>query len=64
MPPKGHPLYDPEVKQRPLKFEDCELGESTITNCNLTGVSIDKCELKGMKINGILVEDLLKAYHR
>jgi uncharacterized protein YjbI with pentapeptide repeats len=64
MPPKGHPLYDPEVKQRPLKFEDCELSESTITNCNLTGVSIDKCELKGMKINGILVEDLLNAYHR
>jgi uncharacterized protein YjbI with pentapeptide repeats len=64
MPPKGHPYHDPDAKQRPLKFEDCELAGSTITNCNLADVSIDNCNLKGMKINGIPVEDLLKAYHK
>ena len=64
MPPKGHPFYDAAAKQRPLKFEDCELSASTISNCNLSDVSIADCELKGMRINGILVEDLLKAYHQ
>ena len=62
MPPKGHPMYNPEAKQRPLKFENCDLNNSTITNCNLTRVIIDDCNLNGMKINGILVEELLKKY--
>jgi uncharacterized protein YjbI with pentapeptide repeats len=62
MPPKGHPMYNPETKQRPLKFENCDLSNSTITNCDLSGVIIDDCNLSGMKINGILVDDLLKQY--
>lgn len=64
MPPKGHPFYDPDIKQRPLKFEDCDLHGSTITDCNLAEVSIDNCNLKGMTINGILVEELLKRYQK
>jgi len=60
MPPKGHPAYNPAAKQRPLKFENCDLNGSTITNCDLSNVNISDCNLKGMKINGILVEDLLK----
>jgi len=47
MPPKGHPAYDPHAKQRPLKFEDCDLTTSTISNCNLSGVAIDKAISKG-----------------
>ncbi|MDF2434147.1 MAG: hypothetical protein JWP44_3778 [Mucilaginibacter sp.] len=62
MPPKGHPAYNPNAKQRPLKFEDCELSDSTFINCNLSNVSISDCNLNGMKINGILVEDLLRSY--
>ena len=62
MPPKGHPFYDPDAKQRPLQFEDCDLNGTTIEKCNLSGVSISNCDLTGMRINGILVEDLLKAY--
>jgi uncharacterized protein YjbI with pentapeptide repeats len=62
MPPKGHSMYNPEAKQRPLKFENCDLNNSTITNCNLSGIIIDDCNLSGMKINGILVEDLLRQY--
>ena len=64
MPPKGHPFYDPDAKQRSLRFENCDLNGSTITNCDLGNVIIDDCNLKGMKINGILVEDLLKAYKK
>src|SRR5277367_2940091 len=45
MPPKGHPMYNPDAKQRPLKFENCDLNNSTITDCNLSGVLIDDCNL-------------------
>lgn len=62
MPPEGHPMYDPTARQRPLKFENCDLNNSTITDCNLSGMIIDDCNISGMKINGILVEDLLKQY--
>jgi len=61
MPPEGHPAYDPAVKQRPLRFEDCELSHSTFSNCNLQGVAITDCNIAGMTINGILVEDLLNG---
>ena len=64
MPPKGHPMYNPEAKQRPLRFEDCDLNNSSITNCNLSGVAISDCNLYGMTINGILVEDLLANYKK
>jgi uncharacterized protein YjbI with pentapeptide repeats len=63
MPPKGSPFYDPNAKQRPLKFEDCELSGSEIKNCNLTDVSVTGCNLSGMTINCILVEELLTAYY-
>lgn len=60
MPPEGHPAYDPDAKQRPLKFENCDLNGSAITNCDLSNVNISDCNLTGMKINGVLVEELLK----
>jgi uncharacterized protein YjbI with pentapeptide repeats len=63
MPPAGHPRYNPNARQRPLKFENCDLNNSSISNCNLSGLTIANCNLIGMKINGILVEDLLKQYN-
>ncbi len=62
MPPQGHLTHNPDAIQRPLRFEDCNLTGSTITDCNLSGVIIADCNIQGMKINGILVEDLLKVY--
>lgn len=62
MPPEGHPAYAPDVKQRPLKFENCYLAGSTITNCNLVDVEISDCNLTGMKINGVEVNELLRIY--
>jgi len=64
MPPNGHPFYDPNARQRPVRFENCDLHGSTIINCNLENVVIDDCNLKGLKINGILLEELLKAYSK
>jgi uncharacterized protein YjbI with pentapeptide repeats len=63
MPPKGHPYYDLNARQRPLKFEDCDLNASTITNCDLNHVTISDCNIAGMTINGVLVSDLLNAYN-
>lgn len=62
LPPEGHPNYEPGVKQRPLRLENCDLENSIISNCNLSGVGLSDCNISGLKINGILVEDLLKEY--
>jgi len=62
LPPVGHPMHRPGEKMRPMRFEDCQLTKSTFTNCDLEGVEITDCNLAGMKINGILVEELLKKY--
>jgi uncharacterized protein YjbI with pentapeptide repeats len=64
MPPEGHPHYDAAAKQRPLRFEDCDLGGSEIKNSDLSMVEINNCKLDGMKINGILVQDLLEQYEK
>jgi len=63
MPPAGHPYYDPDAKQRPLRFENCDLAGSTWRDCNLSGAAFTDCQVKGMTINGLLVEDLLRSYH-
>jgi uncharacterized protein YjbI with pentapeptide repeats len=63
-PPEGHPSYDPSFKQRPVRFENCDLNNSTITSCDLSGVAVNDCNLTGMRVNGILVTDLLKAYYQ
>jgi uncharacterized protein YjbI with pentapeptide repeats len=64
MPPKGHPMYDPAARQRPVRFENCDLRDSAITNCNLENLVIDDCNLTGIKINGILLADLLKSHKK
>jgi uncharacterized protein YjbI with pentapeptide repeats len=62
MPPKGHPMYDPDARQRPVRFENCDLRDTTISNCNLENLVINDCNITGVKINGVLLADLLKAY--
>ena len=62
LPSSGHPHHDPDAKQRPLRFENCDLNNSSIIGCDLTGVEIKECTLEGMKINGIEVTVLLKVF--
>ena len=59
MPPKDHPMYDPEAHQRPLRFEDCDLHASAFINCDLNGVELTGCNINGLKINGIAIDDLI-----
>jgi hypothetical protein len=49
-------------KQRPLRFEECDLNATSFERCDLSNVAVRDCDVSGMKINGIAVEDLLKAY--
>lgn len=62
MPPKDHPMFDPDARQRPLRFEDCDLNNSTFTKCDLNAVELIDCDIKGLKINGILIEELINQY--
>ena len=62
--PEGHPAYDPDFEQRPLRFEDCDLHGSTIINCNLAGVKITDCNISGLTINGVLIEDVLNLHKK
>ncbi|WP_199614121.1 LamG-like jellyroll fold domain-containing protein [Paenibacillus alkalitolerans] len=62
LPPKGHPAFVEGAKQRPLRFENCDLQGSKIENCNLSGVAIERCNVQGTTIDGISVEALLDAY--
>ncbi|XEC94242.1 LamG-like jellyroll fold domain-containing protein [Paenibacillus tarimensis] len=64
MPPKGHPAYVEGAKQRPLRFENCDLQGSTLHHCNLSGTAIEQCNLQGTTIDGISIEELLDTYHR
>ena len=62
LPSNGHPHYDPTAKQRPMRFESCDLNNSSISDCDLTGVEINNCQLEGMKINGVEVTELFKVF--
>ncbi|WP_282941058.1 pentapeptide repeat-containing protein [Paenibacillus sp. RC67] len=64
LPPEGHPAYKEGEKQRPLRFENCDLHGSSITDCNLFGVNITCCSMEGMTIDGIPVLKLIEAYHK
>ncbi|WP_341357919.1 GNAT family N-acetyltransferase [Rossellomorea sp. y25] len=46
----------------PVRFERCDLKGSHFKSCNLNDVRLIDCETEGMRINNILVKDLLEAY--
>ncbi|MFC0216416.1 GyrI-like domain-containing protein [Paenibacillus chartarius] len=63
MPPAGHPAYDPNAVQRPLRFEHCDLNGSTFRHCQLVNVQLDDCDIRGLRINGVDISKLLEAYY-
>ncbi|WP_164779433.1 GNAT family N-acetyltransferase [Paenibacillus kobensis] len=50
------------TSRQPAVFERCDLSGSVIRDSQLSGVHIEQCDVAGMTINGIAVEELLKAY--
>jgi uncharacterized protein YjbI with pentapeptide repeats len=51
-----------DVNLRACEFEDVALTGSTIRNACLGDVSISDANYTGMRIDGILVTDLLRVY--
>lgn len=45
-----------------VNFERCDFKNSKFKNCDFSGVEIEECNTKGMRINGILLEDIIKGY--
>ncbi|WP_201008920.1 VOC family protein [Paenibacillus glycanilyticus] len=63
LPTKGHPAYrEDQGRQRPLRFEMCELAGSTITSSDLSGIHIQGCNIEGLTIDGVDISKLLKRY--
>jgi uncharacterized protein YjbI with pentapeptide repeats len=51
-------------KQRPLRFENCDFNGSTFRRCDLSNVALTDCDVSGMKIDGVAVDELLRAYRQ
>ncbi|ETT86858.1 GNAT family N-acetyltransferase [Viridibacillus sp. FSL R5-0477] len=51
-------------ENNPILFERCDLKGSKLSHCNLKDVEIQNSEITGMKIDNILVEELLEAYYQ
>ena len=63
----GPPPPDPDGKQerqRPVRFEEMMLCDSTFRKVDLSNVRIVECDLTGMTIDGLLVTDLLASHPR
>ena len=53
-----------QERQRPVRFEEMMLCDSTFRKVDLSNVRVVECELSGMTINGILVTELLAVYDK
>ena len=53
-----------QERQRPVTFEEAMLCDSVFRKVDLTNVQIVDCKIQGMKIDGVLVTDLLDAYRK
>ena len=53
-----------QERQRPVRFEEMMLCDSTFRKVDLSNVRIVECDLTGMTIDGLLVTDLLASHPR
>lgn len=53
-----------QARQRPVRFEEAMLCDSTFQKVDMSNVKIIDCNIEGMTIDGMLVTDLLKEYKR
>ncbi len=51
-----------QERQRPVTFEEAMLCDSTFRKVDMSNVEIVECNIEGMKIDGILVTDMIAAY--
>ena len=51
-----------QERQRSVLFEEALLNDSTFRKVDMSNVQIIDCNIEGMRIDGILVADMLAAY--
>lgn len=52
-----------QARQRPVRFEEMMLCDSTFRKVDLSNVRITDCDLTGTTVDGVLVTDMLAAYN-
>jgi hypothetical protein len=60
----GPPPCGEQKRQRPVTFEEAMLMDSIFRKVDMSNVQIIDCNIEGMKIDGILVTEMLAAYRR
>ncbi|WP_246096410.1 pentapeptide repeat-containing protein [Paenibacillus sinopodophylli] len=58
--PKDAPS-DADSVYKPIVFQQSDLRGIQFHNCNLSHADLRDCDITGLRINGILIEDLLKS---
>jgi hypothetical protein len=53
-----------QERQRPVRFEEMMLCDSTFRKVDLSNVRIAECDVTGMTIDGVLVTDMVAAFQR
>lgn len=46
----------------PVNFQRCDFKCGKFRGCDLSGVEIEDCNIKDMRINGILLDEIIKGY--
>ncbi|MBB6671054.1 effector binding domain-containing protein [Cohnella nanjingensis] len=58
------PGTDDWVNVEPVTFRDSDLGTAIFDRCDLSDVEIRDCRIDGLRIDGILLTELLERYRR
>lgn len=63
---KSHLLGEPGtgnwVNVEPVMFKNSDLSTAIFDSCNLTNVELKNCNIDGLRIDGILIKDLIEKY--
>ena len=53
-----------QERRRPVTFEEAMLCDSVFRKVDLSNVQIIDCNIEGMKIDGVLVTEMIAAYEK
>jgi len=57
-----HNIGNLNARMEPVRIDRCDFNRSIMTNSDLSDIEITSCNISGLKINGILIEDLIREY--
>ena len=59
-----HEAQFTDVNLAESQFTDVNLSDTKFSDINLSNVELENCNLTGMKINGVLVTELFRAFEK